>query len=470
MKSPLRLLLVEDDENDAALLIRTLEREGVEVQWTRVQTAEAMARELDGSAWDVVISDYSMPHFSGSEALELLTRSGIDVPFILVSGAVGEDVAVAMMKAGAQDFIMKGQWKRIAPAVERELAEQGVRRERRKALAALEISEQQYRGLVERISDLVILLDGRSLCTFVTPSCAAILGYTPEELVGKPPFPMAEPDDAGRIRDALAGNARGEIVEGVEIRVRRKDGSLGVLDCVGLPVMEEGRVAGVQLVCRDITERTRAEAELRASLEEKEVLLKEVHHRVKNNMQVVSSLLSIQASKIEEEPTRELFRESQHRIRAMALVHEKLYRSGNLASIEFDEYARSVSEELAHSYGRGGAACTIDADPFSLGIDQAIPAGLVLNELITNAFKHAFPDGNRGSVDVSIRIRGEEVELIVRDRGVGLPAPDTLTQARSMGMVLIRSLAGQLGGSIETGEGPGTAITLKFTRRHEPPG
>ncbi len=108
MKSPLRLLLVEDDENDAALLIRTLEREGVEVQWRRVQTAEAMARELDGSAWDVVISDYSMPHFSGNEALELLTRSGIDVPFILVSGAVGEDAAVAMMKAGAQDFIMKG--------------------------------------------------------------------------------------------------------------------------------------------------------------------------------------------------------------------------------------------------------------------------------------------------------------------------------------------------------------------------
>ncbi len=120
--------------------------------------------------------------------------------------------------------------------------------------------------------------------------------------------------------------------------------------------------------------------------------------------------------------------------------------------------------------GAAGRPATVDADPFFLGIDQAIPAGLVLNELITNAFKHAFPDGNRGSIDVSIRLREEEVELAVRDGGIGLPAPDTLTQARSMGMVLIRSLAGQLGGTIEAGDGPGTAVTLKFTRRHEPSG
>ena len=188
------------------------------------------------------------------------------------------------------------------------------------------------------------------------------------------------------------------------------------------PIPEAGYV---NLYTSDITERKRAEERIKASLREKEVLLKEIHHRVKNNLQVISSLVSLQADGLADPTLRDLFQDVRDRVRSMALVHEKLYQSANLARVEFADYARSLlALPLAGPRRRRGRVrLTLDLEPVSLSVETAVPCGLILNELVSNALKHAFPGGRGGEVAVALHAGPDgRVRLRVRDNGVGLPA------------------------------------------------
>ena len=173
---------------------------------------------------------------------------------------------------------------------------------------------------------------------------------------------------------------------------------------------------------RLFSERQQFEEQLLTSLREKEVLLKEIHHRVKNNLQVISSLLSLQADTSGDQHLRTLLGESRNRVRSMALVHERLYHSDDLGRVEFQEYVSTLAAELVRSFGHPGVTCTVQADPISLGIDTAVPCGLILNEMLTNALKHAFPGDMTGTVTIEVnRIDDEHVRLSVRDSGKGFP-------------------------------------------------
>ena len=214
-----------------------------------------------------------------------------------------------------------------------------------------------------------------------------------------------------------------------------------------------------------ILERQRAEEQLIASLQEKEMLLQEIHHRVKNNLQVISSLLSLQASYIESEEIQEIFKDSQHRVRSMALVHEKLYRSEDLARIDLAEYIRNLATFLFGSYRTTSGRITLEvqADDVFLGIDAAVPCGLMLNELISNALKHAFPDGRSGQLRVELRRNAvRQVSLTVRDNGVGLPPGFNLLETDSLGMQLVGTLADQLNGTLEIHSQGGTEFIITF--------
>jgi PAS domain S-box-containing protein len=212
-------------------------------------------------------------------------------------------------------------------------------------------------------------------------------------------------------------------------------------------------------------QRKRAEEALKASLQEKEVLLKEIHHRVKNNMQVISSLLSLQSRHLEDPKAIGMFKDSQHRIRSMALVHEKLYQAKDLSRIDFGQYLQNLIVYLVHSYqiDSGRVGLKIDVGGAALDINTAIPCGLIVNELVTNAIKHAFPSGRKGEIRVTLR-RGTsgKMALTVGDNGIGWPPEADFRRTETLGMQLVTMLVDQLDGSIDLEKKPGTAFRISF--------
>lgn len=261
----LKVLVVEDSENDTLLLVRELRRGGYEPDYRRVETAEEMTTALAEGAWDLVVSDHSMPRFSSSEALKLLRSKGfVDLPFIIVSGQIGEDAAVEAMKSGAQDYIMKGNLTRLNSAIERELREAEVRRKRRQAEKALQESEERFRSLVQYASDLIVVLDSEGVITYESPAVERILGYKPEERVGRRAVDLIHPDDAGRIaRIFVEYLSRPGLHPSVGYRVRAKDGSWRCFEAIGNNLLHEPSVGGIVINSRDVTERRRVEEKYR---------------------------------------------------------------------------------------------------------------------------------------------------------------------------------------------------------------
>jgi len=248
----------------------------------------------------------------------------------------------------------------------------------------------------------------------------------------------------------------------------------GWLDLYSFPLMDQvsGQMTGVIEYVRDITDQKRAENALRASLQEKEVLLREIHHRVKNNMQIISSLLNLQAGQLKDEASVEIFRDSQRRIRSMALVHERLYQSPDFSHIEFSEYLRTLADQLFNSYRIDPARVqvSIQAEETFLNVNTAVPCGLIINELLSNTLKHAFPDDRSGEVVISL---GHEPSgdylLRVKDSGVGWPSGVDFRRTSSLGMQIVTMLVSQLEGTIELSREGGTEFIITFREAAEKP-
>jgi PAS domain S-box-containing protein len=229
-------------------------------------------------------------------------------------------------------------------------------------------------------------------------------------------------------------------------------------------VNADGLVTHCVVVSHDITDRKTNADDTHTSLQEKEVLLKEIHHRVKNNLQIISSLLSLQSNSIESEATRELVRESQNRVRSMALIHEKLYQSASLARIDFGEYLRNLTRDLFRSYSAGGVSLKLQAEDINLDIDAAIPCGLMVNELVSNALKYAFPQTKRGELLITFsQVARDKFALSVTDNGVGLPNDLDVRNPKSLGLQLVNMLVAQLRGTLDVVSDGGTTFMITFS-------
>lgn len=264
-----------------------------------------------------------------------------------------------------------------------------------------------------------------------------------------------------------------------DLRIIRADGSHGyILDKGQANCNAAGEVTRLFGVVMDISDRKQVEAQLRSSLQEKEVLLKEVHHRVKNNLQMISSLLSLQTNYIEDPEVLNPFIESQKRIKVMALIHEKLYNSDDLAKIDFGDYIRRLVDDLIQSYSRANIRWSVEVDSIELAVDLAIPGGLIVNELISNVVKHAFPNQRSGEISVQFKLHPAELDsdrpdfdrkanssyyvLSVRDNGVGMPAALDFRNAESLGLQLVCELTRKLKGTIELDRSNGTMFKILF--------
>ena len=262
------------------------------------------------------------------------------------------------------------------------------------------------------------------------------------------------------------------VIQGYEYKWKRKDGT-------SIHVRENARVirdAGGNALYFDgtienITERKQAEEKVLASLAEKETLLKEVHHRVKNNMQVISSLLRLQERKVKDKDSAALLKDSQNRIQSMALVYNKLYRSENLAGIDMTEYINELAQGLVKSYAVSPSRITVQVAPGGvfLEVDLAIPCGMVVNELVTNSLKYAFPDNREGQIFISLKENPDHfLELIVSDDGVGIPENFNPDNTATLGIKLVSNLVrDQLGGKMELTRSPGTTFRITFRRAKE---
>jgi len=287
------------------------------------------------------------------------------------------------------------------------------------------------------------------------------LGYTHEEMVRLRPPDIFEMESRAKMTGVFSKlGAEGSAV--CECYYRTQGGDRKSVEIsMQLFDMEGKRV--IITNARDITERKRTDDLVRSALREKEVLLREVHHRVKNNMQVISSLLNLQASQTSDPATKTMLEESRQRVRSIALIHEKLYNSANLGSIDFGTYLKSVTDELLRTFGRPDVSCVLDLESIPFEIDKAIPAGLIVNELLTNALRHAFPSGTKGTVRVRLHSLGDDsVELVVQDDGIGFPPGTDISAATTMGLAIVRTLVEQMQGTLAMETKGGTTCTIRF--------
>lgn len=332
--------------------------------------------------------------------------------------------------------------------------------ERKRAEQELRESEKHYRNTLDSMLEgcQIIGFDWRYL--YVNDAAAAQGRKAKEELLGRTMMEMYHGIENTKMFNALQNCMDKRASLKMENEFTFTDGSKGWFELGIQPVPE-----GIFILSLDITERKKSDEQIKQSLREKEILLREIHHRVKNNMQVISSLLKLQSGYITEEKYLEMFKDSQNRIMSMSLVYEKLYQSKGLAKINFTEYMKELVNALFQSYGvrQGTVALSINAEDVSFVVDTAIPCGLIINELVTNSLKHAFPDG-KGEIRIALHRTDENmIELIVGDNGVGIPEDVDFRKTESLGLHLVTILVeNQLQGGINLDRSKGTEFQIKF--------
>ncbi|MDO8870115.1 MAG: PAS domain S-box protein [Methanobacteriaceae archaeon] len=326
----------------------------------------------------------------------------------------------------------------------------------------LESEERTRRLLRESFDAWVIhaggmIMDGNS-------AAMEVMGGKIEDFRGKSLIEFVHPD----FREAVAKRTMRMYTEGgtvplMEEKWLKLDATPIDVEVVATSFKYKGNPA-VQVVFRDITQRKMAEEALKKSVKEKEMLVKEIHHRVKNNLMVISSLLNLQSTFIKDKEVLDIFRESQNRAKSMALIHERLYGSTDLKRIDFGDYIRSLATDLYHTYVANPAIVTLNfnVDSLMLDINTTVPLGLIVNELVSNCVKHAFPPGKKGEINIDFHEIDDEYVLKVCDTGVGFSEDIDFRNTESLGLQLVNNLVGQIDGNIELDRSHGTGFTIKF--------
>jgi PAS domain S-box-containing protein len=504
----MRVLLIDDDPADLDLLARQLHRAFDALDCVEVSRRQDFEAAMAEGGFDVVITDYQLKWSDGLWVLRRCRESYPDLPVIMYTDTGNEEIAVDGMKAGLNDYVLKSHPARLPIAVQESLEKAGLRRAQAEAEAALkhakdtlertveertaelealnarlradiaqrrhieqELRESQasLQALLDHTTAVIYLMDPESRFLLINRQFEQLFHVAKAEVVGQP----VEAVFSEEIAAAFRANNRQVLAAGMaqefEELAPHDDGlhtylsiKVPLYDTTGLPYALCG-------ISTDITERKRVEEALKAALTEKEVLLKEVYHRIKNNLQIISSLLDLQADTVADPQVRALFEDSQQRIQAVALIHESLYQAGHVGCIPAAEYIHRLSTQVFQAYTPPGDRITlrVQADPIWIEAQNAIPCGLIVNELLSNSLKYAFPGDQGGEITIALQaVPQGHVLLTVCDTGVGFPANVDFRHTDSLGLQLVCLLSEQLGGTIELDRASGTQWTLRFPMPH----
>ena len=338
--------------------------------------------------------------------------------------------------------------------------------ERKRAEVELQAREAYLDHLIEGAQEAIVMADNDGKARRINKEFTKLFGYTHEEVEGHVIDELIVPEDLKTSAKSFTKNvARGKRVAFEALR-RSKDKTLIDVSVLASPIVISGKQVGTYGIYRDITERKRTEEQIKTSLKEKEILLQEIHHRVKNNMQIISSLLNLQSRHIKDKQSLELFKSSQNRVKSMALIHERLYQSKDFNKVDVADYVRGLTNHLFITFGvnKDIISLKVNIKNIFLNVDTAIPCGLIINEIVSNSLKHAFPDGKKGEIKISVHpLNKNEVELVVSDNGVGMPEEMDLKSTSSLGLNLVSMLVkDQLHGEIKLDKKGGTTFRFRL--------
>ena len=511
MKAPIRILIVEDNQSDIELAKREINHVLKSCEYDSVETKEDFFASLQNFQPDLIITDYTMPHFDAMSVISLTQQYAPYIPVIIFTGSIDEETAAESVKAGAVDYVIKENIIRLRQAVLNALEKKQMWHERLQAEEKLRISEERYRLISTVSSDYmfssIVKADGSLDLIWVAGAFEEITGFTIDEYKAKGGWRATiHPDDIDIDNKDVANLLVNKKVV-TEIRTIKKQGEIAWVKIYAHPVWNKNKNCLVEIygAVQDITERKNAEEEtkrlnknleklvrertlelentnvnlkneiserlkaeeyIKKQLQEKEVLLKEIHHRVKNNMQVIVSILNLQSSFVNDKKVLDILQDSQSRIKTMALIHEKLYQTKDLSNINFSEYISNLTKYLFDSYKTTKQQVEYDIliDPFPISIDTTISLGLITNEIVSNSFKYAFSDRTKCKIEVLLKKYDDKnLVLSIKDNGKGLPPELDYKNTKSLGLQLVCMLTEQVHGKLEVkSSDKGTLVSIIF--------
>ena len=455
----LRVLLLEDSRYDAELVCLCVQEHYPQARVRVVRNEEHYTAALREGGVDLILSDHELPGFGGLQALDIARELAPQLPFIFVSGVIGEDNAVELLKRGATDYVSKSRLERLPMVVQRALREVAEREGRSRAEAQLRAAQEDLRerhallsAVLASTDNLVFAKDEDGRYILVNDAAARLLERLPADILGRTDEQLFDAQLARALRSNDLEVQRTNRTLRFEETVNRK-GLRHTFLATKTPLRVDGAVAGVVGVGADITELKAAQAALAEALQAKEALLYEVNHRVKNNLQVISSLLSLQARSASDPDAQAAIGEAHARVSVVARLHQQLYQSGRHASLDYGQYLRRLAHDTLSSLGAGrhielDFSCEKET---ALSLNQAVPLSLAISELLTNAVKYAFAPGSGGRIALRLECDDRQLRVLVADDGVGLPPGTAAASALStgLGMRIVTALLQQLDARLE---------------------
>nr|WP_319374179.1 PAS domain S-box protein [uncultured Methanobacterium sp.] len=337
--------------------------------------------------------------------------------------------------------------------------------ELRRSKKSIEESREKFKSIFENAAEAIILFDCQGIILESNDKIDEIFGFKKEEIIGKNFMNIVSMMgmDYEETRIVFNHLISGNELKQIEWTIQNKNGKEVIFRVRPSIIRDKNSINGILLLMEDITELKNVENNLKTSLEEKEILLREIHHRVKNNLQIISSLLSLQRIQVEDKQTADILWECQGRVRTMAMIHENLYQSQDIGYINFRNYVEKMLYDIFNSYHVDEKSINLNTqvESVEMGIETAMPCGLIINELATNSIKHAFPEGN-GNIKIELKSDGEAHVLSFADDGIGLPLNTDPKKSKKLGLMVVKTLVNQLNGMMEIDRTNGTKFIIKF--------